>query len=169
MRRAKRMAIVLTAITIVTTLVASPMSASAQTLDCPEGTTPVLSGPREVCVKGPGIQLSCPEGYELVPAIPPTNPQILFYCELVPPDSGGGDEGSGADGSSGGSDSGDDGDSGGSSGDDGGGGSGGGGSGGGSGGGGSGGGGYGGGGGATPITQESVQKSEAGELNQDFD
>src|SRR5215204_3154472 len=158
MRRAKRMAIVLTAITIVTTLVASPMSASAQTLDCPEGTTPVLSGPREVCVKGPGIQLSCPEGYELVPAIPPTNPQILFYCELVPPDSGGGDEGSGADGSSGGS-----------NGDDGGGGSGGGGSGGGSGGGGYGGGGYGGGGGATPITQESVQKSEAGELNQDFD
>jgi hypothetical protein len=92
MRRAKRMAIVLTAITIVTTLVASPMSASAQTLDCPEGTTPVLSGPGEVCVKGPGIQLSCPEGYELVPAIPPTNPQILFYCELVPPDSGGGDK-----------------------------------------------------------------------------
>jgi hypothetical protein len=147
MRRAKRMAIVLTAITIVTTLVASPMSASAQTLDCPEGTTPVLSGPGEVCVKGPDIQLSCPEGYELVPAIPPTNPQILFYCELVPPDSGGGDEGCGADGSSGGSDSG--GDDGGSSG--------------------SGGGGSGGGGGATPITQESVQKSEAGELNQDFD
>jgi len=149
------------------------MSASAQTLDCPEGTTAVDAGPGDVCLKnGPGIQLSCPVGYKLVPAIPPTNPSILFFCELAPPDSGGGDDGSGADGSSGGSDSGGS-DSGGSDGgsdgsggdDDGGGGSGGGGSGGG----GSGGGGSGGGGGGTPITQESVQKSEAGELNQDFD
>jgi hypothetical protein len=158
MRRAKRMSMMVMAVALVSTLLAY-LPAGAQTAGepCPEGTfilEPIDEG--FVCYGIPTPPYFCPEGYIPVPRTSTTNPQVPFFCQLAPPDSGGGDDGGGDEASSGGSGGGD---SGGGAGGSGGGGSGGGG-------GGSGGGGAG--SSATPISQESVQESQVGELNQNF-
>jgi len=144
------MSMMVMAVALVTILLASSLPAGAQTGQepCPEGTLRADIDEGFVCYGIPTPSFFCPEGYVEVPRTGTTDPQVLFFCQLAPPDSGGSD-GSGGGGSDGG-------DSGGGSG-----GSGGGGSGGGS-------GGSGGGGGATPITQDSVQESQVGELNQNF-
>src|SRR5215211_8687681 len=143
MRRAKRMSMMVMAVALVTILLASSLPAGAQTGQepCPEGTLRADIDEGFVCYGIPTPSFFCPEGYVEVPRTGTTDPQVLFFCQLAPPDSGGSD-GSGGGGSDGG-------DSGGGSG-------------------GSGGGGSGGGGGATPITQDSVQESQVGELNQNF-
>jgi len=152
------MTIIVMAAALVTTLLASAFPAAAQTFDprCGGEALQRIDSDLFVCIGG-SSGFFCPEGFVEVPVpedpVPPeggvleggTDPSVLdpsFLCAPKSSDSNGGDSGGGDNGSSAGGYSG--------------------GSGGSSGGGGSGGNG----GGATPITQDSMQRSEAGEYNQ---
>ena len=151
------MSMIVVATALVTTLVASSFPAVAQPTSEHCGTAEelqLIGSELFVCDSGGGM-FFCPEGFVEVdnPVDPPVDPEgptiasegPTFLCAPAPSDSGnGGDDGGG---------------------------SGGGGNGGGSDGGGSGGGGSGSGsgGGATPITQEGDQQSEAGQVDQSFE